>query len=286
LRVERDDGIYKRLPYDSHNGTTTFTLGTPSSGTIECEVSEVGGTGGQFNRIGGSFLADGFENGCRFTTTGFTNAGNNSTFTADTVTYGATGTANLEVSGVGGDGGQIDRATGSFLVDGFVAGMVIETTGFTNGGNNSTFEIDSVTATAIVVVDDTGMVNESGGGGNETAEGSTIIVLDDTGMVNESGAGGNETFTSAGWDFSTTGTGPSGWSPDNAAVDQNAWMAFIDVLADSTSVSFTGVHGGTDRNLFVRVRDGGGTPIKTFESTSAQFLSTPQTVAAVRTSDA
>ena len=63
-------------------------------------------------------------------------------------------------------------------------------------------------------------------------------------------------------------------------------LAFIDVLASATTASFTGVHGGTNRDLFVRVRDGGGTPIKTFESTSAQFLSTPQTVAAIRTSDA
>ncbi len=69
-------------------------------------------------------------------------------------------------------------------------------------------------------------------------------------------------------------------------MNQNVFMAFIDVLADATSVSFTGVHGGTDRDLFVRVRDGGGTPIKTFQSTAAQFLSTPQTVAAIRTSDA
>ena len=207
LRIYRDDGATKRVPYDSHDGTDTFTLGTPATGTINIEVSQVGGTGGQFDRItAGSFLDDGFENGCRFTGAGFTNAGNNATFTAD-----------------------------------------------------------SVTATTIVVVDDTGMVNESAGGGNET-------------------------LTSAGWDFSTTGTGPSGWSPDNAAVDNEVFMAFIDVLASATTVTFTGVHGGTDRDLFVRVRDGGtagdGIPIKTFQSTSAQFLSTPQTVAAIRTSDA
>jgi hypothetical protein len=203
LRIERDDGIYQLIPYDSHDGTDTFTLGTPVTGTINIEVSGVGATGGQFDRItAGSFLTDGFEQGARITGAGFTNAGNNATFT-----------------------------------------------------------VDSVTATTIVVVDDTGMVNESGGGGNET-------------------------LTSAGWDFATVTVGPSGWNADTAAVNQNVFMAFIDVLASATSVSFTGVHGGTDRDLFVRVRDGGGTPIKTFESTAAQFLSTPQTVAAIRTSDA
>lgn len=77
------------------------------------------------------------------------------------------------------------------------------------------------------------------------------------------------------------------YNVDGAAVNNEVFLAFIDVLAASTTETFTGVHtGGSDRDLFVRVRDGGGTPIKTFESTSAQFLSTPQTIAAVRTSDA
>ena len=210
LRIERDDGIYQRIPYDSHDGTDTFTLGTGATGTINIEVSQVGGTGGQFDRISaGSFLTDGFEQGARFT--------------------GA---------------------------------------GFTNGGNNTTFTVDTVTATTIVVVDDTGMVNESAGGGNET-------------------------LTINGWDFSnaTEGTGPSGWDSSEAAVNNDVFMAFIDVLASATTVSFTGVHdAGADRLLFVRVRDGGtagdAIPMKTFESTAAQFLSTPQTVAINRIDDA
>jgi len=204
LRIYRDDGASKRVPYDSHDGTDTFTLGTPVTGAIDIDVSQVGGTGGQFDRVSaGSFITDGFENGSRFT-----------------------GAA------------------------------------FANGGNNATFTADSVTATVIVVVSDTGMVNESGTG--------------------------DETLTSAGWDFSngTTGVGPSGWTPDEAAVNNDAFLAFIDLLADAATESFTGVHGGTNRDLIVRIRDGGGTPIKTFEATSAQFLSTPVTVAAVRTSDA
>jgi hypothetical protein len=207
LRVQRDDGIYQRVPYDSHDGTDTFTLGTGATGTIDCEVSGVGVGGGQFDRQdAGDFIADGFEKGARFTTTGFT-----------------------------------------------------------NGGNNATFTVDSV-----------------------SSDGLSMVVVDDTGMVNESGGGGNETLTINGWDFSdaTEGTGPSGWDSSEAAVNQDAFMCFIDALAAASTVTFTGVHGGTDRDLFVRVRDGGATPIKTFESTAAQFLSTPQTIAAVRTSDA
>ncbi len=193
LRIERDDGVYKRVPFDSHDGTDTFTLGTPVNSAVQIDVVAAGGT---FTRATGSFLTDGFENGCRFT-------GSN----------------------------------------------------FANGGNNSAFTVSTVTATVITVVDNTGMVNETGSG--------------------------DELLTSNGWDFSTATTGM-----EEAAVNNDVFLAFIDVLSDAATETFTGVHGGTNRDLFVRVRDGGGTPIKTFESTSAQFLSTPQTVAAVRTSDA
>jgi hypothetical protein len=117
-----------------------------------------------------------------------------------------------------------------------------------------------------------------------------IVVVDDTGMVNESAGGGNETITGIGFDFTaspgTEGTGPSGWNSDDASVNNNVFMGFIDVLADATSETFTGVHGGTNRDLFVRVRDGGGTPTKTFQNVAAQFLSTPQTVAVNRITDA
>jgi hypothetical protein len=89
-------------------------------------------------------------------------------------------------------------------------------------------------------------------------------------------------------DSSGTFTIPStSFSGDQAAVNNNVFMGFIDLLASGTTMTFTGVHTvANDRDLFVRVRDGGGTPIKTFESNSAQFLATPQTIAAVRTPDA
>jgi hypothetical protein len=91
-----------------------------------------------------------------------------------------------------------------------------------------------------------------------------------------------DTFTILSSDFS---------GANQAAINNDVFLAFIDVLADAATETFTGVHtAGYDRLLFVRVRDGGtagdGIPIKTFEGTSAQFLSTPQTVAATRTDDA
>jgi hypothetical protein len=87
---------------------------------------------------------------------------------------------------------------------------------------------------------------------------------------------GTDTFTI----LSTSFTGGN-----SAAINRNVFLAFIDVLASATTETFTGVHGGVDRNLFVRARDGGGTPTKTFESTSAQFLATPQVIAITRVSD-
>ena len=205
LRIERDDGIYQRIPYDSHDGTDTFTLGTPITTAQQIDVVASAGT---FTRAAGDFLAEGWEQGARFT------------------------------------GSQ-----------------------FTNGGNNADFTVDTVTATVITVVDNTGMVDESGGS--------------------------DEILTGIGWDFSdaTDGTGPSGWDSSQAAVNQNAFMAWIDILATATTATFTGVHvTANDRDLFVRVRDGGtagdGIPTKTFQSTAAQFLGTPQTIAATRTDDA
>lgn len=60
--------------------------------------------------------------------------------------------------------GTFTRLSGSFLTDGFRTGMTIVTSGFTNGGNNTTKTISSVTATVITVTSITGLVNETGGG--------------------------------------------------------------------------------------------------------------------------
>jgi hypothetical protein len=112
------------------------------------------------------------------------------------------------------------------------------------------------------------------------AEPSKIRIQLDTGIyrhVDYASHDSIDTFTIASTDFS---------GANQAGINQNVFMAFIDVLADASIETFTGVHGGVNRDLFVRVRDGGATPIKTFESTAAQFLSTAQTIAAIRTADA
>jgi len=64
----------------------------------------------------------------------------------------------------------------------------------------------------------------------------------------------------------------------------NIWISYIDKLASGTSASFTAVY-LSDRSLFIRVRDGGGTPIKTFETTGT-LGSSGGSSTAIRTSDA
>jgi hypothetical protein len=81
------------------------------------------------------------------------------------------------------------------------------------------------------------------------------------------------TFTITSTDFSS----------DNANNGNDVFISYIDKLATSTSENFTVVY-SSNRALFVRVRDGGGTPIKTFES-AATLGSAGGSVTAIRTSD-
>ncbi len=87
------------------------------------------------------------------------------------------------------------------------------------------------------------------------------------------------------WATSTFTIGSTDFSSNNAANSANVFLSYIDKLADATTASFTGVY-SADRNLFIRVRDGGaGSPIKTFETTGTLGVSGGSTTA-IRTSDA
>ncbi|RKZ70861.1 MAG: hypothetical protein DRQ48_05385 [Gammaproteobacteria bacterium] len=63
----------------------------------------------------------------------------------------------------------------------------------------------------------------------------------------------------------------------------NVWISYIDKAAAAASESFTGVY-LSDRALFIRVRDGGVSPIKTFETTGTLGESGGSTTA-IRTDD-
>lgn len=76
---------------------------------------------------------------------------------------------------------------------------------------------------------------------------------------------------------------PSG-VPNAISDGVNAFLGYVDALADGSSEAFTSVF-NSPRGLFIRVRDGGGTPIKTFETT-ATLGSAGGSVTVIRTSDA
>jgi hypothetical protein len=61
------------------------------------------------------------------------------------------------------------------------------------------------------------------------------------------------------------------------------FISYIDTLASGSTASFTSVY-ASDRSLFVRIRDGGASPIKTFETT-ATLGSAGGSSTAIRTSD-
>jgi len=67
--------------------------------------------------------------------------------------------------------------------------------------------------------------------------------------------------------------------PLDAANGNNVFISYIDRIADDTSESFTGIYKGTPTDLYVRVRDGGASPIKTFESPAVLGVSGGSSVA-------
>jgi len=82
--------------------------------------------------------------------------------------------------------------------------------------------------------------------------------------------------------------GSTDFSSDNATggaaeAGNSIFISYIDKLATATSESFTGVY-LADRSLFIRDRDGGGTPIKTFETTGT-LSSAGGSTTVIRTSD-
>jgi hypothetical protein len=72
--------------------------------------------------------------------------------------------------------------------------------------------------------------------------------------------------------------------PDDATSTNNVFVSYIDKLATTTPEEVQ-LKYASDRTMFIRVRDGGGTPIKTFETTAA-FNNAGGSATANRISDA
>ena len=110
---------------------------------------------------------------------------------------------------------------------------------------------------------------------SDTPTSGTIRIERDSGAYTRHpySAWTGSTFTITAHDFST----------DNATTANNVYTSYLDLLAGATTESFTYVY-NADRTLFIRVRDGAGTPIKPFETTSVNG-STGGSATVIRTSD-
>ena len=110
----------------------------------------------------------------------------------------------------------------------------------------------------------------------DTPSSGTIRVQRDSGVYSSISysAYSGSTFTITSTDFSS----------DNSTSGNNVFISYIDELSSGTTATFTTVY-DSDRTLFIRVRDGGGTPIKTFETTGT-LGNAGGSSTAIRTSDA
>lgn len=147
--------------------------------------------------------------------------------------------------------------------------------------NAQTGNIDFDQMTLATTLNGAGVTQVDVGAGNipaDTPQTGNLRIKLDTGiyrLVPYTAHDGSRYFTIGSTDFT---------DPNDATAGNFIFLGYIDKLAGATSEAFTVVY-NADRTLFVRVRDGGGTPIKTFEST-ASLGSGGGSATAIRTSDA
>jgi len=128
----------------------------------------------------------------------------------------------------------------------------------------------ALTGAAVTAVVVTGSID------SDTPSSGTIRILRTSGAhtLHPYSSFAASTFTITSHDFST----------DNAPNTTDVMTSYIDKLAGASSEGFTYVY-DNDRTLFIRVRDGGGTPIKPFETTAVNG-SNGGSATVIRTSDA
>lgn len=86
------------------------------------------------------------------------------------------------------------------------------------------------------------------------------------------------------WSGSTFTISSTDFSTNNATSGDSVYISYIDTLASGTTAAFQATY-VSDRELYVRRRDGGASPTKTFES-SATFGSANASLSVQRLSDA
>lgn len=169
---------------------------------------------------------------------------------------------------------QIPPNNVTFTVGGLVSGedyvLVGPESGSTLGKGQFTLSTSLVGAAETQAVMGTAIPTD-------TPSAGTIRIVDDGGfdrrVAYSSYTGSTFTFVA-----------PEDFSGTSATSGNNVYITYIDKLASAVSESFTSVY-LSDRSLFIRVRDGGGSPIKTFETTGT-LGSAGGSTTAIRTSDA
>ena len=170
---------------------------------------------------------------------------------------------------------QVPPNNQTFTVAGLISGEDRVLVGPKDTGNDFEFDqfaldttLNGATETAVVVTTSIP---------SDTPATGTIRIELDTGIYRrvEYTSWTGSTFTIGSTDFS---------NPADATAGNNVFISYIDELASGTTATFTSIY-SSERDLFVRVRDGGASPIKTFES-PATFTSAGGSTTAIRTSDA
>lgn len=158
--------------------------------------------------------------------------------------------------------------------------------------NNVTFSVNG-----LVAGEDRVLVTNDNGGGIDFSQltlastltgGETTITVNEVIPTDTPPSGTIRVFDGTSY-IRVTYTGFSGSSftgcsgTPAAALNANVFISYIDKLATATTESFTVVF-NSPRTLFIRVRDGGVTPIKTFQTTGTLGSSGGSTTV-IRTSD-
>jgi hypothetical protein len=173
-----------------------------------------------------------------------------------------------------------------FTVSGLVTNEDYVLVGPSLGPGSAIMDKDQFTlATALTTGSETSVVINSPGPVTFPSEGDTSSTK--IRVQNDNGIYVKQPYTS--YDGALTFTIPStsySGAGNEAAATNSVFLAYLDDMPTSpdTSLSFTAIY-TQDEDLLVRVRDGGSTPIKTFEA-PATFGSAPVTTAAIRTTDA
>jgi hypothetical protein len=159
-----------------------------------------------------------------------------------------------------------------YVLVGPESGGTLNTTQFTLQTTLSAANVTSVVANAAIPTD--------------TPSAGTIRVADNNGvfrrLVYTSYAG--STFTIDPTASELVAANVADFNTVGATAGNSLYISYIDKLATAATASFTSVFLST-RPLYVRVRDGGGSPIKTFETT-ASLGAGGGSATAIRTSDA